>query len=1624
MPDYSLGRAHGKIEIEYDGSGASKAARDLDKVAESSASADKSLTKTQRTLGDTERQLGSTSTSAQGYQARLRDVESATEGVDSAQRRLNATLLDGKSTAKEIEQAYDDLADARDRHVKSMDSERDAHRALSGEISGVRGIVSSLAGIIPNLENNLGRLRTVTGDAADKSSDLAQTLATAAKVVGLLGPQGKAAAGGLLLASEGIDKMSSSAEASGSVIGGLVKGIAGLEVAVGKVSGITLGLTAIGGLVGTGSAAGLQGIVSMVDAVKQLSGVLGLLPALASGAGVVMGTLAVAFNGVDDALKDMMSDDPTKFLEDIKNMGPAAAQAMLTVAQFRDQFKAAGGAVQDSFFSKIAADLAPLIQTWLPALASAGSQVAGVLGDIAHQFAGLLQQPQVMAAFTTFINNVSAGLQAMAPALAPALDIFSRLTVVGSSFFTQLGGHLMRFMQFFDDIVARAQASGDLQNWIQTGINAFIHLANAAYSFGSAFLNIMTIAEQFGGGGLLGWLEQLGNELNTWTQSTEGKQALTDFFALLRKATDAFMPILPPLLSGLASIGKAFVDLGIATSPAWVTFFQSFASTMAYLGPQIAATAPSIMSFLQNLGATMIRMVETVGPQLPRMFEMMAQSMEQLLPQLPLLANLFLQIVNDVGPMLPTLFASVTDALKQLVPLMPTITGFMRDFVSVLNFLVKLGGAVFETATQIVDGILRIGDVVMGLPETLSKVGGQIEEFFKELPRKAVEWGKNILTGLIDGLKDGVGLSALGGAAKSVVDGIADWFQSSPAKKGPFSGKGYTLVRGRQMITDMAAGMSSAQGAVVDAARSTAAAASGALGTGGAPDAGGADSVGGALLPPWIAGADNSVLSAYLNHQFSETRGLKGFAKDMGAILQVAQSGFNLLSQGVMQNLFTGLGLVPGMNNQRWTKMDPKELAAQQQQAAQRDALQNKDNKPNWQDVLGPGVDPGSNATGPGKPPGPNASQQDVANYIYSSARANGYSDSEAKAFVVQGFGESGLKGGAYGANTGDSSGGASGIFQFTPGTAQDFGLTNPLDAKENIDAYFRLAQARDPHSGDIRSRLAAISGGGPAHPANVGHWDTAVSGSKQFIDALGQDVPPTWGQVTPQAPVPAARPATGGTYGLPGGTDTGGYGTGSGGTFPDWVMALAEQFGIKPSTYAGHQESDRDEAGYAPNPQGLNRGIDWTGPTENLQKFADYLATIPSSLEQVIWENPNTHEKTGIGGGQINPGYYDQGTYDVHGGNDPSNIHVHTRQSAPIPMPDGSVVYPSQQPGGGVGSGLGGDLTLPGGSTVDQLLLASQQNVSVNDQLLQAYLQGNPALAAQIDAAKTPGAGDDQVMSALTSMDSTITDLKAQDAVGNKNTIDALSSTQREIAQGAGFEQSPSALSQAQSAMSAVGGAVSAVFQAAQAGLDALAATQDIADRLVYGVRNTEDINKLVDNFQKYITYAASIFSAAGSIASAAGSFTGGMDMGGTSAAGGILSLVASALEGVNMAIDFGQQVYHIVGSYVGRFLSQLTAGLNGTPLMGNVRFLLNKNTGQLISYSEDNPGNKNYSDVPAWMNQTYDYGGGANPNPQMNTQWNIYAGPGQSPGEMLNEVVWMYQTQGTSGALAPANF
>lgn len=182
----------------------------------------------------------------------------------------------------------------------------------------------------------------------------------------------------------------------------------------------------------------------------------------------------------------------------------------------------------------------------------------------------------------------------------------------------------------------------------------------------------------------------------------------------------------------------------------------------------------------------------------------------------------------------------------------------------------------------------------------------------------------------------------------------------------------------------------------------------------------------------------------------------------------------------------------------------------------------------------------------------------------------------------------------------------------------------------------------------------------------------------------------------------------------IPGLADGGlvGYGlpAGASGGFPDWVTQLGAQYGVTPSTYAGHQESDRNEPGYAPNPQHLNRGIDWGGPVDKMQKFAEAMmaaAANDTSIEQVIWMNPQTGQKLGWHGRQPDvDGSYYANDYPGH------QNHVHTRFAAQV--------------GAGTSSALLQNLTLTPQSSREEVarkIIAEGKRRGYSDTEIQAIL-------------------------------------------------------------------------------------------------------------------------------------------------------------------------------------------------------------------------------------------------------------------------------------------------------------
>ncbi len=123
------------------------------------------------------------------------------------------------------------------------------------------------------------------------------------------------------------------------------------------------------------------------------------------------------------------------------------------------------------------------------------------------------------------------------------------------------------------------------------------------------------------------------------------------------------------------------------------------------------------------------------------------------------------------------------------------------------------------------------------------------------------------------------------------------------------------------------------------------------------------------------------------------------------------------------------------------------------------------------------------------------------------------------------------------------------------------------------------------------------------------------------------------------------------------------------------------------------------------------------------------------------------------------------------------------------------------------------------------------------------------------------------------------------------------------------------------------------------------------------------------------------------------------GADFGGTEGAkaifgavSAIAGIVQAAFEVTNAAITLGIDVYHQVGKYAGFYFCGNLGGENTGPLGWNVRMLLNTRTNELMTYSEDNPLNKNTFQVsPLFRSYTET----PNAQQQLPPTVNIYTGP-----------------------------
>lgn len=171
-------------------------------------------------------------------------------------------------------------------------------------------------------------------------------------------------------------------------------------------------------------------------------------------------------------------------------------------------------------------------------------------------------------------------------------------------------------------------------------------------------------------------------------------------------------------------------------------------------------------------------------------------------------ATAILTFVTTKFNAVKTFISTVFNAIKSIAS---TVWNAIKSTISTA---VNNAKSAVSTAVNAIKGFFSSGfnavkttvtNAITNVVTTIKGLGGKVKSAVSGAASWLVNAGKSIITGLINGIKSMAG--AVGDAVKGVLNKARDLLPFSPAKKGPFAGKGWTLYSGRSMMVALAKGI-------------------------------------------------------------------------------------------------------------------------------------------------------------------------------------------------------------------------------------------------------------------------------------------------------------------------------------------------------------------------------------------------------------------------------------------------------------------------------------------------------------------------------------------------------------------------------------------------------------------------------------------------------------------------------------------------------------------------------------------------------------------------------------------------------------------------------------------------
>ena len=316
------------------------------------------------------------------------------------------------------------------------------------------------------------------------------------------------------------------------------------------------------------------------------------------------------------------------------------------------------------------------------------------------------------------------------------------------------------------------------------------------------------------------------------------------FANMMASLVDTFAPIVEQvqaqLMPALSTLGGAIMNLAGAVMPLVMAAIQALAPVVASAISAIISVATTIAQTLAPVIEGIAGTIQAVLPVAQAAFEVFGSAVKGVIDAVfPFIQSLIENVMNVINGIISTVLAAINGDWGAVWNGIKGVAQSIWDGIgNIINAGINMAKGVIESVLGAIKGIWDgawnalkgfcadiwegiksgVSNGIQGVMNFIGELPGKITGFFAGAGSWLVDSGKAMLDGLRRGIENGI--SGAINAVKNGLSKIRSFFPFSPAKRGPFSGHGYTTYSGKALMGDFARSISGASSLAVKAADS------------------------------------------------------------------------------------------------------------------------------------------------------------------------------------------------------------------------------------------------------------------------------------------------------------------------------------------------------------------------------------------------------------------------------------------------------------------------------------------------------------------------------------------------------------------------------------------------------------------------------------------------------------------------------------------------------------------------------------------------------------------------------------------------------------------------------------